>query len=201
MFKFRLLWFVLFCLMNILAIPFAHAQVPLAPAQIFEPDHGPIQLAAGYQYQDYKVLGRKFHDNGYNTDFSMHVFDWLTGSSFRVAVAAEGTAAMGFAGLTNGTPRLDAKSLFLGGGPHVSVESNSRIEPWLHVLPGLEHFRFTQTATLGSNSAFGFMAGGGLDFRILPAIYWRVQADYIGAHFQSSEQSNFSVGSGLVLYF
>jgi hypothetical protein len=45
------------------------------------------------------------------------------------------------------------------------------------------------------------MAGGGLDFKVLPRVYWRMQGDYIGTHFQSDLQSNFSVGTGLVIYF
>jgi hypothetical protein len=181
------------CLIIIFTTPSAHGQ-------IFQPDRGPYQFGFGYQYQHYNVLGQKFHDNGYNADFGVHVFDWITGASLRLAVAAEGAAVMGF-GHTGGTPNLNAKSLFIGGGPHVSIESGSRIEPWLHVLPGLQHFRFTQSSTVGSNSAFGFMAGGGLDFRLNQRVNWRIQADYIGTRFQSSEQSNFSVGSGIVLHF
>jgi opacity protein-like surface antigen len=182
------------CLMTAFIAPSAHGQ-------IYEPDRGPLQVGIGYQYQHYNVLGQTFHDNGYNADLSLHVFDWITGASLRVAVAAEGTMAFGFGGHTGGTPNLEAKSLFIGGGPHVSIESRSRIEPWLHVLPGWQHFRFTQTSTLGSNNAFGFMAGGGLDFKLNPRVYWRVQADYIGTRFQSAVQSNYSIGSGVVFYF
>jgi hypothetical protein len=167
---------------------------------IFEPDRGPLQVGFNYQYQHYDVFGRSFHTNGFNTDVSAHVFDWITGASARAAVAAEGTMTAGF-GHTGGVPNLVADSLFLGAGPHVSIESAGRIEPWIHVLPGWQHFRFTQTATVGSNSAFGFMAGGGLDFRLGGPWYWRVQADYIGTHYQSSLQSNYSVGSGIAFYF
>ena len=191
-----LLCSALLLVMNVVAIPLAHAQ----KAQIFEPDHGRFQLGFGYQYQHFSVLGQTFHDHGYNTDVSVHVFDWITGASLRLAVAAEGTAVFGF-GNTGGTPNLTAKSLFIGGGPHVSIQSDSRIEPWIHVLPGWQHFRFTQTSTVGSNSTFGFMAGGGLDFRLAPRVYWRVQGDYIGTRFQSTEQSNYSAGSGIVIYF
>jgi hypothetical protein len=184
-------------LLSILAIPSAHAQ---SQPLIFEPDHGRFQIGAGYQYQHFGVLGQTFHTHGYNTDVSVHVFDWITGASLRVAVAAEGTAVFGFGHLP-GTPTQDAKSLFLGGGPHVSIQSDARIEPWIHALPGWERFRFSQTSTLGSNSAFGFMAGAGLDFRLAPRAYWRVQGDYIGTHFQSGLQSNYSIGSGLIIYF
>jgi opacity protein-like surface antigen len=191
--KLQVLCGAILCLMIIFNAPSAHAQ-------IFEPDRGPLQIGIGYQYQHYNVLGRTAHTNGYNTDLSFHVVDWITGASLRVAVAAEGTAVFGF-GHTGGTPNLDAKSLFIGAGPHVSIESGSRIEPWLHVLPGWQHFRFTQSSNVGSNSAFGFMAGGGVDFKLNQRVYWRVQADYVGTRFHSTQQSNFSVGSGIVLYF
>jgi len=187
----------LFWVMFILAIPSAYAQ---RNSLIFEPDHGRFQIGAGYQAQHFGVLGQTFHTNGYNTDFSIHAFDWLTGASMRVAVAAEATAAFGF-GHLNTNPNLGVKSLFVGGGPHVSIQSESFVEPWVHVLPGWEHFRFAQSGALGSNSAFGFMAGGGLDFKIARRVYWRMQGDYIGTHFQSSEQSNYSVGTGLIVYF
>jgi hypothetical protein len=187
---------VFLSLINILAITSTHAQ---ARSQIFEPDHGRFQIGVGYQYQHYNLLGQRFHDHGVNADFSVHVFDWVAGASSRLAVAAEGTGVFGFD--TGGLPNLDAKSYFVGGGPHVSIQNHSRIEPWIHVLPGWQHFRFTQGSILTTNSAFGFMAGAGLDFRLASRAYWRVQADYIGTHFQHSEQSNYSVGSGLIIYF
>jgi opacity protein-like surface antigen len=192
--KFSGLGGTIVCLMAVFFAPSAHGQ-------IYQPDRGPFQLGIGYQYQHYNVLGQKFHNNGYNVDASLHVFDWITGASLRVAVAAEGTMAFGLGGHTGGSPNLEAKSLFIGGGPHVSIESSSRIEPWVHVLPGWQHFRFTQTSTLGSNNAFGFMAGAGLDFKLNPRVYWRVQGDYIGTHIQSSLQNNYSIGSGVVFYF
>jgi opacity protein-like surface antigen len=185
------------CVMFILSIPSAIAQSnPL----IFEPDHGRFQIGAGYQAQHYNVLGETFHTHGFNTDVSMHIFDWITGASMRVAVAGEATAAFGF-GHLNTNPNQSVKSLFVGGGPHVSIQSESFVEPWVHVLPGWQHYRFAQSNLVGSNSAFGFMAGGGLDFKVAPRVYLRMQGDYIGTHFQSDEQSNFSVGAGLMFYF
>jgi hypothetical protein len=169
-------------------------------ATVYVPDRGCAELGFGYQYQHYDVFGQKFGDNGFNVVAGLHLFDWLTGGEGRLTVGAEGTAAFGF-GHTGGSPNLDAKSLFVSGGPHVAIQSRSRLEPWAHVLVGLEHFRFTQTAKFGSNSTFGFMGGGGLDIRIERGMYWRVQADYLGTTLQSNEQSNYSVGTGLILYF
>jgi hypothetical protein len=93
------------------------------------------------------------------------------------------------------------KSLFLGAGPHIAIENGSRFEPWIHGLVGWEHFRFTQSATLGSNSALGYMLGGGVDIRLKPRVYWRFQADYLGTHFNSGLQLNYSTGTGILLYF
>ena len=168
---------------------------------IYSPDRGRVQFGVGYQYQAYNVLGHTFHDNGYNADVNIYLFDWLTGAVGRLTVAAEGTGAFGFGGETGGRNNLQVKSLFLGGGPHIAIQSDSRIEPWIHVLPGWQHFRFTQTNNLGSNSAFGFMAGGGIDFKLSHRIYWRVQGDYVGTNFIHGIQSNYSIGSGFVFNY
>jgi len=168
---------------------------------IFVPVRGCFELGVGYQYQHFNVLGARFHNNGYNADFGMHLFDLITGAAGRVTVGVEGAVAAGFGGHTGGNPSLDVKSFFAGAGPHVAIENNSRFEPWIHGLVGWERLRFTQTATLGANSALGYMVGGGVDIRLRPQIYWRFQAEYLGTHFQSSLQSNYSTGSGIILYF
>jgi hypothetical protein len=168
---------------------------------IFVPARGCFELGVGYQYQHFSVLGTRFHNNDYRVDFGMHLFDLITGAAGRVTVGVEGAVAAGFGGHTGGNPSLDVKSFFVGAGPHVAIENNSRFEPWIHGLVGWERLRFTQTATLGANSALGYMVGGGVDIRLRPQIYWRFQADYLGTHFQSSLQSNYSTGSGIILYF
>jgi hypothetical protein len=167
------------------------ASEPAAPASLSPSGREPWQLGIGYQYQHYKVLGQTFHDNGFNTGITRYVNNWF---------GVEGAVAMGF-GNTGTTRNLTAKSIFVGGGPHVSVHNQTRFEPWAHVLVGLQHFRFTQTGAIGSNSALGFMAGGGLDIELGARVCWRVQGDFIGTHFQSTAQRNYSFGSGLVFNF
>lgn len=168
---------------------------------IYVPDRDCIELGLGYQYQHFHVLGTSFHNNAYDASFTLHLFDWLTGGSGRLAVGAEGAVNAGFGGKTSGNPSLDAKSLFLGAGPHLTVQSRSRFQPWIHGLVGWEHLRFTQTSVLGSNSALGFIVGGGVDIRLAPEVSWRVEGNYVGTHFQPGIQSNYSAGTGLVLYF
>ncbi len=168
---------------------------------IFVPDRGCFNIGVGYQYQHFNEFGTTFHNHDYNVDFGMHVFDLVTGAAGRLSAGVEGAAMAGFGGHTGGNPSLNVKSFFLGAGPHITLENNSRFEPWVHGLVGWQHLRFTQTATLGSNSALGYMVGGGLDIRLTRLIYWRFQADYLGTNFQSSLQSNYSMGSGVILYF
>ena len=45
------------------------------------------------------------------------------------------------------------------------------------------------------------MLGAGLDFKVGRQIYWRIQGDYLGTHYQSDLQSNWSVGTGLMFNF
>jgi hypothetical protein len=192
------------CLSLVSAIPAAAG--PCSPDSeapgIFIPDRSCFQLGFGYQYQHFNgVDGRTFNNNGYNIDVALHLFDAITGASGRLAAAVEGSGAFGFDGHTDGTPSLDAKSLFLGAGPRLSIESGSRFEPWVHGLVGLEHLRFTQIPGFGTSNGLGFMLGGGLDFKLQPRLVWRVQADYLGTDFQSSVQSNYSIGTGVIFRF
>jgi opacity protein-like surface antigen len=177
------------------ASPAAEPAAPAPSNQLTPSDREPWQAGLGFQYQHYNVLGQNFHDLGYNTQVTRFINNWF---------GVEGTVAMGW-GSTGTNPNLDAKSLFLGGGPHVAWDNHSRFEPFVHVLVGWQHFRFTQTSTgFGSNSALGFMGGGGVDYKLGPRMYIRVQGDYVGTHFTtktSNEQSNYSVGTGVVFNF
>lgn len=191
--------FMVFCGV-ILFLSSTLAALP-AHAQIWDPDLGRYDVGIGYQYQRYHVFGKEFQNNGVNGDFAIHIVDALTSVDWRINGAIEATLASGFGGHTTGKPDLQPKSVFFGAGPHLAIENRSRIEPWAHLLLGVQHFRVTQGDTLGSNSAFGFMLGGGADIRLLPRIAWRIQTDYMASTFLSSYQSNFSIGTGLVFNF
>jgi len=168
------------------------ASEPAAPASLLRSDRDPWQLGVGFQYLQFNVLGQKFHNFGYQPDVTRYLNNWF---------GLEGTVIMGF-GNTGASPTVDAKSLFVGGGPHISLYNSNHLEPWAHVMLGLEHFRFTETATLGSISHAAFMAGGGLDYKISSSrIYWRIQGDYIGTNVGPSLKPNYSFGTGLVINF
>ena len=191
--KTLLLCATIFCLsftaavQDVLASPNASSSAtePASPNLFHIENRAPWQLGMGYQYQHFKPLGQTVHTHGFNVDVTRYLNDWI---------GVEATAIMGF-GSTN-APSATAKSVFLGGGPHVVINEHGRFEPWIHGLIGLEHFR-----TAPSNSGLGFMGGGGVDFKIGSSFYWRVQGDFIGTRFNSLMQSGYSFGTGVVLNF
>jgi hypothetical protein len=165
------------------------ASAPAAPAPIslLPSDREPWQGAIGFKYQHMKAYGQSFYNLGMSVDVTRYVNNWL---------GFEGGIVPCF-----GHPGPGACSIFIGGGPHIVWTNKTRYEPWMHVLPGIEHLRFAQNANQGSNTAFAFTTGGGVDIKFYGKLSWRVQADYIGTHFQSTFHNNYSIGTGAVLNF
>lgn len=154
------------------------------------------QVAAGYQYNRDNLLGSPFNTHGVNFSVARYFGRW---------VGVEAQLGVGFLGTTGSTttpPNLGAKSLFIGGGPRLAYRNRSRYEPWVHVVVGMEHYRFDQTAgLLGSNSALAGNGGGGLNVFLKPHIAIRAEGDFIGSRFFSTNQRSFQIVGGLVLGF
>jgi hypothetical protein len=153
------------------------------------------QVAIGYQYNRINLLGTPFNTNGLNTSVVRFFGRWI---------GLEGQVGLGFGntGAATVPPSLTAKSVFAGGGPRLALRGGSRIEPWVHVVVGVEHFRFTQTGgLLNSNTALGGVGGGGIDFRLTPHTAFRTEADFLATRFFSTNQRHFQIVSGLVLNF
>jgi hypothetical protein len=167
------------------------ASEPAAPASLTPPDRESWQLGLGFQYQHFGVLGQSFHTLGYNVGLTRYLNNWF---------GVEGVGSFGY-GSDGTAPSLSAKSLFIGGGPHIAISNGSRFEPWFHVVSGWQHFRFTQTAVLGSNSGVGFMGGGGVDYKLGGRMYIRVQADFIGTHMMNTVEKSYSFGTGVIYNF
>jgi hypothetical protein len=169
------------------------AALPAAPKSLIPEARVPWQVGIGFEYQHYNVLGQQFHNLAYTADVTRYFNNWF---------GLEGTALSGF----GSTPTTStAKSLFLGGGAHVSLADTYHFEPWFHVLVGWERFRFTESNILGDNSHAAFLAGGGLDYKIHGGrLYWRVQADFSGTNMGKPAltwSKDYFVGTGLVLNF
>jgi len=159
------------------------------------PDFTPWQFSVDYQYNRINLTGSPFSTNGLSTDVTRYFTRWF---------GVEGQLGFGFGntGATTSPANLTMKSLFAGGGPHMAYRGHGRIEPWAHLVVGMQHFRFTQTAgVLGSNTALAGAAGGGADYRLGTRTAFRVEADVIETRFFSANQRHFQVVSGLVFNF
>ena len=153
------------------------------------------QFSFGYQYNQVNLIGKPFTTSGLNASATRYFTSWF---------GVEGQAGFGFGntGTTTSPSNLAVGSVFLGAGPRLALRGHSRIEPWIHAVAGLDHFRFTQTVgVLGSNTGYAGIGGGGIDLRLGPHTSLRVEGDVLESHFFSMYQRSFQAVSGLVLNF
>jgi hypothetical protein len=154
------------------------------------------EIAVDYQYNRDNLLGSPFNTHGLNVSAARYFGRWLG------AEAEVGSGFLGNTGQTSTPPDLHVKSVFFGAGPKLAWRTRSRYEPWAHVLVGLDHYRFTQTAgVLGNNTALGGTGGAGVDIYLLPHIGVRAEADFIESRFFSTYQRSFQIVGGMVFGF
>jgi len=175
-----------------------------APAAAASPQGGggsltDWQLTIGYQFNRIYPLVHGTNTNGLNLSVVR-----FFGNHFGL----EGNVGAGFGNtstftIPNSTPCAPGcvKTVFAGVGAHVSFVRDRRLEPWAHALVGLEHFRFTQTSTLGTLNSFAYLAGAGLDWNFSPRAAIRGQIDYLGTNILAARQGNLQIVGGLVLNF
>jgi len=153
------------------------------------------QLSMGYQYNRINLTGNPFSTSGLNVSATRYFASWF---------GVEGQAGFGFGntGTTTNPSNLEVGSVFLGVGPRLALRSHSRIEPWIHAVAGMEHFRFNQTAgVLGGNTGFAGLGGGGIYVRLSSHTSFRVEGDVLESHFFSMYQRSFQAVSSVVLSF
>ncbi len=81
----------------------------------------------------------------------------------------------------------------------MAYRRNPKFEPWAHGLFGGAHL-FPQTANGGVN-AIAYVVGGGVDFKLNPRVYWRIQGDFSQSHFFNDWQKHAEFKTGLVFNF
>ena len=86
-------------------------------------------------------------------------------------------------------------------GPEISV-SIGKVRPFAHALFGAGHLRESAAGPFNaSDTAFADALGGGIDYRLLGPLRWRLQADFLQDRFFSGTQQNFRFSTGPVLHF
>jgi hypothetical protein len=82
-------------------------------------------------------------------------------------------------------------------GPRFSV-SVGKFRPFAEFEFGVGH---VDANAAGSDTSFAMAFGGGLDYRLIRVIAWRLQGDYVSTRFFGTAQNNLRLSSGIVLRF
>ncbi|MBZ5719712.1 MAG: porin family protein [Acidobacteriia bacterium] len=125
----------------------------------------------------------------------------LEGKVFpHVGIVADASAHYGGQDFSFG--RVDGSVYNFLFGPQVSV-GVGKLTPFAHVLIGAGHVSASSRAASFSTSdtSFADALGGGLDYKLIPAVAWRFQADLLQTRFFSDTQNNFRFSTGIVFRF
>jgi opacity protein-like surface antigen len=82
-------------------------------------------------------------------------------------------------------------------GPRVSFPSG-KFRPFAQVLFGGAHLN---GGAIGSDTSFATAVGGGLDYKLIPLLAWRIQGDYVQTRLFHNTQNNVRISTGIVLRF
>ena len=85
-------------------------------------------------------------------------------------------------------------------GPRVSVPIG-RFTPFAHALVGVGRVTDTGDSISATDTSWAYAIGGGLDYKLIPGIAWRVQGDELHTRFFGETQHHFRFSTGLVLRF
>ena len=85
-------------------------------------------------------------------------------------------------------------------GPRASV-SIGKYTPFVEFLIGLAHQSDTGGGISNSDNTFSTAVGGGLDYKLVKGVAWRVQADSIHTNSFNSGENVLRISTGLVFHF
>jgi opacity protein-like surface antigen len=84
-------------------------------------------------------------------------------------------------------------------GPKVSM-GVGKFTPFVRGLVGVAHTNLTGSSSF-SDTARSWAVGGGLDYRLVKGIAWRVQGDSLDTNFFGKMQKSFRLATGVVFNF
>ena len=149
------------------------------------------QIAEAYQYNHISFRGAlaPFGTSGFNSSVTRFLGRYW---------GVEGDLGAGFGAPAPGS---SASSIFVGGGPRLSVRRRTHFEPWGHALVGAQHFNFGGMNFPLNSTSVAWIAGGGLDYRFDSGLAARAQIDYLGSRFGGVFQRNLQLATGIVWNF
>jgi hypothetical protein len=145
------------------------------------------QLYGGYTFQRFYELPNITENmNGFNLSVVYYWKDWL---------GADGEFAAAHATQDN----VSSWFLFGGGGPRFRWSARKGIELWAHALVGYSHF--TPQTPAGSQQAFAYELGGGVDLPFKPRWAIRLGGDAMCTTYFNTHQFSPVAHAGLVFRF
>jgi hypothetical protein len=178
-------------LLPLLFAAFASAQVPSGNAFF------------GYSYYNTDLTsGNRISTNGWEASVEGKIipflgivadFDSHYGSQYFPVDCAP--ACSGFPILPLKAGFVEHNYLF---GPRVSV-SLGKVRPFAEALIGAAHVNVNRG--IGSDTSFATAVGGGLDYKLIPLVAWRLQGDYVHTSLFTTKQNNVRISTGIVVRF
>jgi hypothetical protein len=96
--------------------------------------------------------------------------------------------------------RLNASRHTILFGPRASI-SFGRYTPFAEFLLGIAHQTDTGGGISNSDTSFSTAIGGGLDYKLIKGVAWRLQGDEIHTRFFGGAQDYFRFSTGIVFRF
>lgn len=176
---------------KLLTVAFILALPAIATAQI--PTRGNVFFGYSYGSADFSSNGRT-NLNGWNGSLEGKFLPWI-------GFVADFSGLYGSQNIPV-VPTLSADTSLntVVLGPRASV-SVGKFTPFAHALFGVSHIHQSAAGFSQSDTSFASALGGGIDYRLIHGIGWRVQADMLQSRFFSGTQNNFRLSTGIVLHF
>lgn len=165
----------------------------MAAAQI--PTSGNVYV--GYSYYNTDFSGSRGSLNGWEGSLEGKLFPFI-------GIVADLSANYGSLNfpqvcLTSPCPPISSSTHILNVlfGPRVSV-SVGKFRPFAEVEIGASH---ATTHGFGSDSSFATAVGGGLDYKLIHFVAWRIEGDYIHSSLFHGSQGNARISTGIAVHF
>lgn len=98
------------------------------------------------------------------------------------------------------TTNMDGKRVSFMVGPRVSVPVG-RFTPFAHAMLGIAHQSDHGGGISNSDTSLITAIGGGVDYKLIPAVAWRLQGDELHTRLFGAAQDHFRFSTGIVVRF
>ena len=151
-----------------------------------------FEAGGGYTFRSFDTPGSsRFNSNGWNATVDGNFNRWLG-----LAGDFDGTY-----GTNSGVAIRQYTFMF---GPRIYPVSHHTLTPFVQALFGVSRFSFPSSSSRASDSEFGWVVGGGVDYTVTPMIAIRVgevdyeRTDNFGGN---PDQNNVKVKVGVIFRF